>query len=493
MKKILSVKNVFVSIAILISIWELLFLSSDFSETLFPSPLQAWQALLEMCGDGTLVTNIGTSMYRFLTGYVSSVIAAVFLGLMLGRMRWIFKYVNPAVQLLRPISPTAWMPFIVLLFGIGDIPAVVIIFIAAFFPVLLSTVAAVRNVNPIYLKVSQNFGIRQPGLMWKVIFPAAFPQIANGIHLAIGTAWIFLVAGEMVGAQSGLGYQIIDARNNIRADILLATILVIGFIGLLLDAALKLLEKRILKAWGGEEVSKLTGVSIRTLHYYDTIGLLKPADMTEAGYRLYDDAALERLQTILLFRELQFPLMEIKQILDSPNFDRGKALEQQIALLEMKKEHIENLIDLARGIKMIGVRPLMDFTAFDTKKIDEYARQAKESWGNTEAYKEFEEKNKDRSLKEQEALSKEFMELFAEFGSMKNLEPADERVQAQVEKFRAYITEHFYQCTTEILQCLGKMYSGGGSMSENIDKVGGAKTAQFVDRAICEYCDSMRS
>ena len=218
---------------------------------------------------------------------------------------------------------------------------------------------------------------------------------------------------------------------------------------------------------------------------------MKPADTTEAGYRLYDDAALERLQTILLFRELQFPLMEIKQILDSPNFDRGKALEQQIVLLEMKKEHIENLIDLARGIKAIGVRPLMDFTAFDTRKIDEYARQAKESWGNTEAYKEFEEKNKNRSLEQQEAISKEFMGLFAEFGSMKNFDPADEKVQAQVEKFRAYITEHFYHCTTEILQYLGKMYSGGGSMSENIDKVGGAKTAQFVDRAICEYCSNI--
>lgn len=157
------------------------------------------------------------------------------------------------MQLLRPISPTAWMPFIVLLFGIGDVPAVVIIFIAAFFPVLLSTVAAVGNIDSIYLKVSQNFGIRQPALMWKVIFPAAFPQIANGIHLALGTAWIFLVAGEMVGAQSGLGYQIIDARNNVRADILLATILVIGLIGLLLDTALKMLEKRILKAWGGAE------------------------------------------------------------------------------------------------------------------------------------------------------------------------------------------------------------------------------------------------
>ncbi len=253
MKKILSVKHVIISIVMLIGIWELLFLVSDFSETLFPSPLLAWQALLEMCGDGTLITNIGTSMYRFLAGYISSVIIAVILGLVLGRLPGVFKYVNPVVQLLRPISPTAWMPFIVLLFGIGDVPAVVIIFIAAFFPVLLSTVAAVKNVDPVYLKVSQNFGIRQPELMWKVIFPAAFPQIANGIHLALGTAWIFLVAGEMVGAQSGLGYQIIDARNNIRADILLATILVIGLIGLLLDTALKILEKYILKAWGGVE------------------------------------------------------------------------------------------------------------------------------------------------------------------------------------------------------------------------------------------------
>ncbi len=119
MKKILSVKHVIISIVMLIGIWELLFLVSDFSETLFPSPLLAWQALLEMCGDGTLITNIGTSMYRFLAGYISSVIIAVILGLVLGRLPGVFKYVNPVVQLLRPISPTAWMPFIVLLFGIG--------------------------------------------------------------------------------------------------------------------------------------------------------------------------------------------------------------------------------------------------------------------------------------------------------------------------------------------------------------------------------------
>ncbi len=248
-----GIKNVIISLVVLIGLWQVLFLISDFSSALFPSPMQSLDALVEMCKDGTLLTNIGTSMYRFGTGYISSVIIAVILGLILGRLPGLFKYVNPALQLLRPISPTAWMPFIVLLFGIGDIPAIVIIFIAAFFPVLLSTVTAVSNIDSIYYKVSKNFGIKQPALMWKVIFPAAFPQIANGIHLALGTAWIFLVAGEMVGAQSGLGYQIIDARNNIRADILLATIIVIGLIGLLLDTVLKIIEKQILKVWGGAD------------------------------------------------------------------------------------------------------------------------------------------------------------------------------------------------------------------------------------------------
>ena len=251
MKKLLSVKNVIISVAILILIWQLLFMVSSFDAALFPSPKMALDALIEMIQNGKLFENIKTSMFRFAAGYIRSVAVAVVLGLILGRLPKVFQYINPAVQLLRPISPTAWMPFIVLLFGIGDMPAVVIIFIAAFFPVLLSTVGAVANIDPIYLKVAKNFGIKQPELTWKVILPAAFPQIANGIHLALGTAWIFLVAGEMVGAQSGLGYQIIDARNNIRADILLATIFVIGVIGILLDGLLKLIEKQILKSWGG--------------------------------------------------------------------------------------------------------------------------------------------------------------------------------------------------------------------------------------------------
>lgn len=253
MKKLLSLKNILVSLVILLIVWQLAFCVSEFDSALFPSPLQAFQALTEMISDGILILHIKASMYRFAAGYVSSVIIAVLLGLILGRLPKVFQYINPAVQLLRPISPMAWMPFIVLWFGIGDIPAIVIIFIAAFFPVLLSTVSAVGGIDPIYLKVSENFGIRQPQIMWKVIFPAAFPQIANGIHLALGTAWVFLVAGEMVGAQSGLGYLVIDARNNLRADILFADIIVIGLIGLLLDTLLKAAEKQILKAWGGAD------------------------------------------------------------------------------------------------------------------------------------------------------------------------------------------------------------------------------------------------
>lgn len=235
------------------------------------------------------------------------------------------------------------------------------------------------------------------------------------------------------------------------------------------------------------EVSKLTGVSIRALQYYDTIGLLPPAGYTEAGYRLYDDAAMERLQQILLFRELEFPLKEIKRILDSPSFDRSKALEQQIALLTMKKEHLENLILFARGIKGIGVN-YMDFKAFDTKKIDEYTKLAKEQWGHTAEYKEYEEKTKSWSKDDEAAIADEFMKIFVEFGKMKAMEPSDEPVQAQVKKLQDYITEHFYTCSPKILNSLGKMYAGGGELTENIDAAGGAGTSEFVSKAIGHYC-----
>lgn len=236
------------------------------------------------------------------------------------------------------------------------------------------------------------------------------------------------------------------------------------------------------------EVSRLTGVSIRTLQYYDKIGLLHPAGYTEAGYRLYDNAALETLQQILLFRELEFPLKDIREMIQSPSFDRRKALDQQIDLLQLKKERLEALIGLACKIRDEGGNPLMDFSAFDTSKIEEYAAQAKALWGTTPAYQEYEQKSKDRTAAQNLDLSEQMMQIFAEIGAMKGEDPAAASVQELIRKLRDFITEHFYACTDEILSGLGQMYAAGGEMTENIDRYGGKGTAAFTDAAIRIFC-----
>ena len=235
-----------------------------------------------------------------------------------------------------------------------------------------------------------------------------------------------------------------------------------------------------------QEVSNLTGVSVRTLHYYDQIGLLKPTEVTESGYRLYDVEALEKLQHIMLFRELQFPLKDIKKIIQSSDFDRNRALEQQIELLTLKKEHIENLITFARGIHGLGVRN-MDFSAFDATKIDEYTDQVKAMWGKTPQYQEFEQKTKGLSADEKNSIGDGLMAVIAEFGTLRDLPISDERVQAQVKKLQMYINEHFYQCSNEMLGYLSKMYIGGGSMTENINAAGGEGCADFIHDAIQVY------
>lgn len=232
-----------------------------------------------------------------------------------------------------------------------------------------------------------------------------------------------------------------------------------------------------------KKVSELTGISIRTLHYYDEIGLLKPTEISGSGYRFYDEKALERLQQILIFRELEFPLKVIKAIIDSPDFDREDALERQIELLTLKKEHLENVILFARGIKFLGVRAV-DFSVFDTKKLDEYAKKAKENWGDTEEYRELEEKSKNRTPEDEENLAEATMKIFAEFGAMKDMPADSDEVQSQVEKLRDFITENCYTCKPKILKALGKMYSGGGDLTKNIDSVGGDGTAEFVTKAI---------
>ncbi len=245
-----TIKHSLVAFLLLISFWQLVIYLGGYHNSLFPSPISVGKALVEMFTTGNLLIDILASMYRFIIGYLSAVTIATLLGLIFGWFPRLFNYVNPICQLIRPISPIAWLPFIVLWFGIGDIPAIVIIFIAAFFPVLLSTVSAVKNIDEIYLKVAKNFGIKRSNVLFKIVFPASFPQIANSLHLALGSAWVFLVAGEMSGAQTGLGFLIIDARNNLRTDKLLGTIVIIGIIGFLLDGLIKLFEKWVMKNWG---------------------------------------------------------------------------------------------------------------------------------------------------------------------------------------------------------------------------------------------------
>ena len=235
------------------------------------------------------------------------------------------------------------------------------------------------------------------------------------------------------------------------------------------------------------EVSKLTGVSVRTLHYYDGIGLLPPAVTTDAGYRLYDDTNLERLQQILLFRELEFSLRDIKEMIDSPGFDRGKALSDQIRLLTLKKEQLESLISYAEQIKLKGEYD-MDFKAFNTEKIEVYKAEAKKRWGDTEAYREYETKSADYTEEKEQTLAKGLMEIFKEFGQQTEKSPADAEVQGLVKRLQAFITANYYSCTKDILAGLGQMYAAGGEMTENIDIAGGKGTAEFAAKAIAEYC-----
>ncbi len=231
------------------------------------------------------------------------------------------------------------------------------------------------------------------------------------------------------------------------------------------------------------EVAALTGITARTLHYYDEIGLLKPAKVTEAGYRMYDDAALGRLQNILLFRELEFPLKEIKAILDSPDFDPSEAIAQQIRLLELQYKHLGELIAFTREIQKKGAAA-MNFDVFDKSEIEKYEEEVKAKWGNTKAYQEYRQKDITRDKEGYGKLADEMMTMFSELGKLKHLSPDAHEVQEKISALQQFITDHYYVCTDEILRGLGEMYVCDERFKNNIDKAGGAGTADFVRQAI---------
>lgn len=234
-----------------------------------------------------------------------------------------------------------------------------------------------------------------------------------------------------------------------------------------------------------KEFAEFTGVSVRTLHYYDEIGLLKPSCVDEhSGYRFYDEEALLRMQEILFYRELEFSLKSIKAILSSPNYDKTKALQEQKQLLTLKKERLERLICAIDG----AAKGENVMNAFSNAEFETYKNAAKEKWGNTDAYREYETKTAGQSAEQMQAAGDGLMEIFKEFGAIRHLSPSDPQAQALVAKLQGYITDHYYSCTKQILFGLGQMYAAGDEMNRNIDKAGGEGTGVFARDAITVYC-----
>lgn len=237
------------------------------------------------------------------------------------------------------------------------------------------------------------------------------------------------------------------------------------------------------------DVAKLTGVTVRTLHYYDQIGLLKPSEITDAGYRLYNEEEIMTLQQILFFRELDFPLSEIKEIINNPSYSKSRALLKQKELLLKKRDRLDGLIQLLE--KTMNGEKSMSFKEFDMSEIEkykkEYADEVKERWGNTDAYTESKAKTGNYDKEQWRQIKEEGDKIMKEFASNMDKSPESDEVQRLVKKWQDYITERFYHCTNEILAGLGAMYVADERFTKNIDK-NGEGTAEFMAKAIKAYC-----
>jgi len=228
------------------------------------------------------------------------------------------------------------------------------------------------------------------------------------------------------------------------------------------------------------EISRLTGVTIRTLRHYDRIGLLPPATVTEARYRLYDQSSLERLHTILLLRETGLPLESIRRLLNNPSASPDRLLALQETLLTMQRTHIDQLLALTRELQQKGMTH-MDFSAFDNRRADDLAAQAEAAWGSTPAWQEY--ASRPRKKGDNERSGRELMELIGDFGRNRPASPEAPEAAAFVRKLRVFITERFYTCTDEVLLGLADVYETP-DFRKNIDRAGGEGTADFLAAAI---------
>jgi NitT/TauT family transport system permease protein len=235
--------------AICIALWSL---SVHWTGTkVFPSPLQVVRGVGELWRRGLLLPYLRDSLVRVAVGYAAAVALGVPLGLCVGWSRNLATAINPLVELLRPISPIAWIPVAIVFFGIGNLAPIFLVFLGAFFPIVVTTHNGVRAVPPMYLRAARNFGLSPAQMLRRVLLPAALPQILSGLRIALGIAWLVVVAAEMIAVDSGLGYLIIDARNaGKRYDLVVAGMLLIGATGLVLDLAARRLERVRALRWG---------------------------------------------------------------------------------------------------------------------------------------------------------------------------------------------------------------------------------------------------
>ena len=220
----------------------------------FPLPGEVLRGIGELARRGVLAAYVGDSLRRVLLGYGSAAALGIVLGLLLGRAPFAQRLANPLIQMLRPISPLAWMPLAVIWFGVSELAPVFLIFLAAFFPVVVATLNAVRNIPPMYFQAASNFALPRWRMLRRVIFPAIVPRVLTGLRVALGIAWMVVVAAEMLAVDSGLGYLIIDSRNaGKRYDLVVAGMLMIGVIGLALDLLMRRLERLPSVRWGFRE------------------------------------------------------------------------------------------------------------------------------------------------------------------------------------------------------------------------------------------------
>jgi NitT/TauT family transport system permease protein len=218
---------------------------------IFPSPLDVGRGTTELIRKGVLFNYVIDSLRRVSSGYLSAAALAIPVGLLLGWYPSAAAVVNPTIQMLRPISPIAWIPVSIIWFGVGDAAAIYLIFLASFFPILVATINGVRNVPSMYRRAGRNFGLSPAKLIARVVFPAALPQVIVGLRIALGIAWLVVVAAEMIAVDSGLGYLVIDSRNSgKRYDLVVAAMILIGLTGLALDTIFRRVEKLRSVRWG---------------------------------------------------------------------------------------------------------------------------------------------------------------------------------------------------------------------------------------------------